>query len=242
MNEQVMDHVPVAVITGTSRGLGKSLAEHFLSQGYQVTGCSRGEGTLSHPQYSHSSLDISEEKQVRSWIRRTKRNEGRIDVLICNAGLVQSALLLGMTPGDVMESFLKVNIGGVFYALREVSKIMVIQGSGRIITISSTMAALHEEGTSVYSATKSAITEMTKILAKELAPKGVTCNVIAPAMMWTENSEELSLGGDWQQRMLQLQTIPRILNMDEICHVADFFVSPLSSAITGQVVFLGIVD
>jgi 3-oxoacyl-[acyl-carrier protein] reductase len=237
-----MDHVPVAVITGTSRGLGKSLAEHFLNQEYQVSGCSRGESVLSHPQYSHSSLDISDEKQVRSWIREVKRNVGRIDVLICNAGLVQSALLLGMTPGDVMESFLKVNIGGVFYTLREVSKVMMTQGSGRIITISTTMVALHEEGTSVYSATKSAVTEMTKILAKELAPKGVTCNVIAPAMMWTDASKKLSHGVDWKQRMLKLQAIPRIIKMDEICHVADFFISPLSSAITGQVVFLGIVD
>ena len=232
----------VAVITGTSRGLGKSLAEHFLSQGYQVSGCSRGKSALSHTHYSHSSLDISEEKQVRSWIRGIKRNEGRIDVLICNTGLVQSALLLGMTPGDVMESFLKVNIAGVFYALREVSKVMMLQGEGRILTISSTLETLHEEGTAVYSATKSAVTQMTKILAKELAPIGITCNVIAPAMMWTDSSEELAKGGDWKKRMLELQTIPRILKMEEICHVADFFVSPLSSAITGQVVYLGLVD
>ena len=240
--EQNRESVSVAVITGTSRGLGKSLAEHFLNQGYRVAGCSRGEGVLNHPFYFHSSLDVSDEKQVRSWIRGIKKTQGQIDVLICNAGLVQSALLLGTTPGDVMESFLKTNIAGVFYALREASKIMMLQGKGRIITISSTMVALHEPGTSVYSATKSAVTEMTKILAKELASKGITCNVIAPAMMWTDASEELSHGGDWQQRMLQLQTIQRVLKMEELCHVADFFISPLSSAITGQVVYLGLVD
>jgi 3-oxoacyl-[acyl-carrier protein] reductase len=237
-----IDDVPVVVITGSSRGLGKSLAEHFLKQEFRVAGCSRGGSTIDNPHYYHDSLDISEENEVRSWVRKLKKTLGRVDVLICNAALVNSALLLATTPGNVMESFLKTNIAGVFYPVKEISKLMMVKGQGRIITISSTMVALHEEGTSIYSATKSAVTEMIKILAKELAPRGVTCNIIAPAMMWTESSEELSKGGDWQKRMLDIQTIPRILKMEEICNVADFFISPLSSVITGQVIYIGVVD
>ncbi len=232
----------MAMITGSSRGLGLSLAEYFLERGYRVVGCSRSGSDFSHSHYHHTELDVSDEQSVRSWVRQTKRTFGRIDVLVCNAGVVRSALLLSMTPGDVMESFLKTNIAGVFYALREVSKIMSLQGSGRIISISSTMTALHEEGSSVYSASKSAVTEMTKILAKEIASTGVTCNVIAPAMMWTDSSEELSKDGDWKERLLDKQTIRRVITGEEVCHTVGFLVSPLSGGITGQVIYLGVVD
>ena len=232
----------VAVITGTSRGLGRNLAEYFLNRQFKVGGCSRGVSTLSHESYHHTLLDVANEVQVRRWIRSLKKKWGRIDVLICNAGLVQSTLFLSTTPGDLMESFLKTNFSGVFFALREVSKVMMSQRSGRIITISSTMTALHEEGTSVYSATKSAVTEMTKVLAKELAPTGITCNVIAPAMLWTDSSQELAKGKDWKERMLKKQTIPKILEMEEIYHTVEFFVSPMSRSITGQIIYLSLID
>ena len=233
---------PVAVVTGASRGLGKSLAMHFIDRGYMVAGCSRGSGTISHESYRHDCVDVSQENDVRSWIRNVRTTFGCIDLLICNAGLVRSALMLSMTPADEMESIVRTNYIGAFYVLREVSKIMALHGSGRIITISSTMTLLHEEGTSIYSATKAALTETTKVLAKELAPRGVTCNVIAPGMMWTGSSESLSRGGDWQNRMLSKQIFPRIIEMDEICHVADFFASDKSGGITGQVIYIGMVS
>lgn len=232
----------VIVITGTSRGLGRSLAEHYLAKGYKVAGCSRGEGTICNPGYFHTTCDIGQEREVCSWIRKVRSQYGGIDALICSAGLVRSALFLSVTPGTVMESFLKTNIAGVFYVMREVSKLMVAKGYGRIIAISSTMAALHEEGTAVYSATKSAVTEMTKVLAKELAPRGITCNVVAPGMMWTDSSKDLAKSEEWKDYMLKKQVISRVLNNDEICHVTDFFISPLSGAVTGQVIYLGIVQ
>jgi 3-oxoacyl-[acyl-carrier protein] reductase len=240
VNEHNPAH-PVAVITGTSRGLGKSLAQYFLSRDYVVVGCSRSEGAIDHQNYQHYKVDVGNEAEVRSWVRNLKTTWGKVDLLICNAGLVRSALLLSMTPSDEMESIVRTNYFGVFYVLREISKLMALRGSGRIITISSTMTLLHEEGTAVYSATKAAVTETTKVLAKELAPRGITCNVIAPAMMWTESSEALSKGGDWKKRMLEKQIFPRIIENEEICHIADFLASPKSSSITGQVIYIGMV-
>jgi 3-oxoacyl-[acyl-carrier protein] reductase len=230
----------VVIITGTSRGLGRSLAEHFLSKNNQVVGCSRSSATITNERYDHTNLDLSNEKEVRSWIRSVRLKFGRIDVLICNAAMVQSALFLAVTPGDLMESFLRNNISSVFYALREVSKQMISHGKGRIIAISSTTTAVHQEGTSIYSATKSAVTEMIKILAKEVSGRGVTCNVIAPAMMKTEASSDLAASDEWEQEMVKKQTIQRVITMDEMCHVADFLISPLSSAITGQVIYIGL--
>ncbi len=240
LNEPNSAH-QVAVITGASRGLGKNLALYFLNKDYVVVGCSRGEGTIEHKNYHHHKVDVGNEAEVRSWVRNVKNAFKKVDLLICNAGLVRSALLLSMTPSDEMESIVRTNYIGVFYVLREISKVMALRGAGRIITISSTMTLLHEEGTAVYSATKAAVTETTKVLAKELAPRGITCNVIAPAMMWTDSSEALSKGGDWQKRMLGKQIFPRIIEAEEICHIADFFASPKSSAITGQVIYIGMV-
>lgn len=232
----------IAVITGTSRGLGKSLAEYYLAKGYTIAGCSRGQQTIEHSNYYHTSCNLADEVAVINWIRGVRKQFGGIDVLICNAGLVRSALYLSVTPGSLMEDFLQTNIAGVFYVMREVSKVMVGKGSGRIISISSTMVALHEEGTAVYSATKSAITEMTRVLAKELAPKGITCNVVAPGLMWTDSSKELAKSLEWKSYMLSRQTISRVLKDEEICNVTDFFISPNSSAVTGQVIYLGIVQ
>lgn len=230
----------VAIITGTSRGLGLDLAKFFLSLNYQVIGCSRSSSTIVSELYYHTTLDVSNEQEVRGWVRNIRLKFGRIDVLICNAALVQSALFLSVTPGNLMESFLKNNIAGVFYVIREVSKQMISQGNGRIIAISSTTTAIHQEGTAIYSATKSAVTEMIKILAKEVSGRGITCNIIAPAMMQTDSSHDLAASSEWEQAMLKKQTIERIITKEEVCHVAEFLVSPLSSAITGQVIYIGL--
>jgi 3-oxoacyl-[acyl-carrier protein] reductase len=230
----------VVVVTGTSRGLGRSLAEHFLNMDCKVAGCSRSESTIVNDSYYHTILDLSSEKDVRAWVRSIRLQFQRIDVLICNAAIVQSALFLSLTPGDLMESFLRTNIAGVFYPIREVSKQMASQSNGRIIAISSTTTAVHQEGTSIYSATKAAVTEMIKILAKEISSRGVTCNVIAPAMMRTGSSGDLAENADWELEMLKKQTIARVISQEEVCHVAEFLVSPLSSAITGQVIYIGL--
>ncbi len=236
------ENIPVAVITGSSRGLGRAMAEHFLAKGYAVAGCSRGDATIEHAAYHHTALDIGDEADVTAWAKSVRRNLKRADVVIANAGLARAALLLSMTPGEVLNDFMRVNFAGVFYTLREFSKVMMRGDGGRVIAISSTMVPLSQDGTAVYSATKAGVTSMTKVLARELAPQGITCNVIAPAMMRTDATAELAKDGDWEQRMLALQTFPRIIEMEEICHAADFLVSDKARSITGQVVYIGVVD
>ncbi len=233
---------PVAVITGASRGLGRALAEHYLTAGYRVAGCSRGEATIDHENYHHTALDLASEAAVRAWARSVGKTFRAVDVLICNAGLARSALYLSLTTAPVYNDFINVNLTGVFLTLREMGKLMLRSHQGRIITISSAMAALHQEGTAIYSATKAGVTEMTKVLARELAPQGITCNTVAPAMMDTDASRELAKDGDWKERTLALQTIPRMIGMEEICHAVDFFVSEKASAVTGQVLYVGLVD
>lgn len=237
--EQTVLHEPVMVITGTSKGIGTGIARYFLANGYRVAGCSRGGATIEHDRYFHSPVDVSSEEQVRSWVRAVKQRYKRIDVLVCNAGHAPANLLMSMTSGAVLTDLLQVNIAGSYFVCREVSKVMVLQRSGRIITTSSMAVGLHEEGTSAYSASKSAIVEMTKIMAKELAPAGITCNVIAPSMLMTDAVE--ILGADIIERALSKLTIKRTVTMEEVCNVIEFFAAPRSSCITGQVIHMGLV-
>lgn len=235
-----MSDYPVMVITGTSKGIGRGMAEYFIAKGYKVVGCSRGPATLEKKGYHHFEVDVGDESQVRSWVRSIKKEFKHIDVLVCNAGLVSSALLMAVTSGEVLETFLHTNFAGTFYVCREISKVMITRKAGRIITISSLGVPLHLKGTSAYSATKSAVIEMTKILAKELAPMGITCNVLGPALHMTEPAR--SMGKEWRDNLLELQTIKRTVSIDEICNVISFYAAPESSCITGQVINMGLVS
>ncbi len=237
--KQMKNNAPVMAITGTSKGIGNGMARHFLSLGYHVAGCSRGDSDIDQANYFHSRVEIGDEKQVQSWVRAIKKRFGRIDILVCNAALAPANLLMMMTPGSVLMDLLQTNLAGSYYVCREVSKVMVLQKSGRIITTSTMAVGLHEEGTSAYSATKSAVVEMTKIMAKELATSGITCNVIAPSMLMTEAVH--ALGEDIIQRALSKLTIKRTITIEEVCNVVSFFAAEESSCVTGQVIHLGLV-
>ena len=234
-----MSAQPVMVVTGTGKGIGRGIAEYFVTHGYRVAGCSRSPATWQSAAYLHTQLDVGDEKQVRDWIRSIKRTWERIDVLVCNAGLAPANLLLTMTGSDVLEPVLRTNVAGTYYVCREVAKVMMLQRSGRIVTVSSMAVGLHEEGTSAYAASKSAVVEMTKILAKELVSFGITCNVMAPSMLMTEAVE--ALGEAVIARALGRLTVKRELTIEEICNVVSFFVAPESSCITGQVIHMGLV-
>ncbi len=228
------------IITGTSRGLGLQLAQMFISSGSCVYGCSRGKSSIDSEAYIHSVVDISDEVQVRSWIRSIKRSTDSIDVLICNAGLVESVLSLSTTSKKTFDDFLNINILGTFLVCREVSKIMAVQQHGRIIAISSTMTKLTMPGTSAYSSSKSAIEAMIKVMARELAGANVTCNVVAPGLISNDTSEVF--GDDWKKRMIDQQTIKRAITTEEIYNAILFYSSRGASCVTGQVMYLGLVE
>ena len=223
----------VMAVSGTSRGLGKGIATHFAVRGWQVNGCSRGEADLGIANYTHTPMDATDEAQVRRWMRGIKQQHGRIDAVICNIGLVKSALLLPVLPTDLFQQFFETSLKATFLMCREAAKVMMLQRFGRIVTIGSTMVVVHEPGTAAYSANKAAVVELTKVMARELAPQGITCNVVSPSLIVTEASE--AMGEDWRKRILDLQTIKRPVEIAEICAVIDFFLAPESGCITGQV-------
>jgi 3-oxoacyl-[acyl-carrier protein] reductase len=232
-------NAPVMLITGASRGIGRGLAEHFVAHGYRVAGCSRGPTTFDHKGYSHAQVDVTDEHAVQVWVRAVRRDFGAIDVLVCNAGAAKAARLLTMTDGTMLDEVIRSNVYGTYFVCREVARSMMTARYGRIVTISSMAVGLHEEGTSAYAAAKAAIVEMTKVLARELAPHGVTANVVAPSMYSSEAFD--ALGETVQERAKGKLTLPRLLTVDEIANVVEFFAAPESRAVTGQVIHLGLV-
>lgn len=240
MPQQKQNDKLVIVITGTSRGIGCGVAEHFLSKGWFVEGCARGSAVIEKPDYYHTQLDVSDEDGVRLWIRSIKRRHGRIDVLFNNAGLAPAAMPALLTQGSLLHDVFKTNVIGSFLVAREAALVMTTKKCGRIINVSSMAVGLHEEGTAVYSASKSAIVEFTRIMAKELAPLNITCNVIAPSMIMTDAVH--ALGDEVIRRALGKLTIKRTITMEEICHVLNFLVSPLGGIITGQTIHMGLIS
>ncbi|MDP9202139.1 MAG: SDR family oxidoreductase [Gemmatimonadota bacterium] len=220
------------LLTGSSRGIGLGIANYFLARGHIVCGCSRSESALDSPQYHHTRLDVSDEKAVRAWVSSVAKQFGRIDTAVCNAGIVKSALMMSVTPASILDQFVATHVRGVFLVCREVSKVMIRQKSGRIVTLSSPAVAWHLKGASAYTATKAAVEEMTRVLARELAPAGVTCNVVRPGLVMTDPAR--AMGDEWAEWLLDQQTIRRTVTIEEICNVIEFFASPASSAITGQ--------
>ncbi len=234
-----MTEQTVLAITGASRGIGLAMAEHFARKGIRVAGCSRGPSQIAADNYLHTQVDITDDKEVRGWIRGIKKAYGRLDVVVCNAALVPPAALLLNTATETLDAVFRANVNGTYLVCREAAKMMLLQRFGRIITVSSMAVGLHSEGSSLYAASKSAVVEMTKILAKELAPSGITCNVIAPSVY--ESSAVANLGEAVVAHALGQLTLKRALTIAEICNVIEFYAAPESGCITGQVTHLGLV-
>ena len=127
----------IFIITGTRKGIGKQLAEHYLSLGHTVAGCSRGKASIEHHNYMHFILDVSDEKMVMDMVKSVKKQCSRIDVLINNAGIAAMNHLI-TTPYTSAKNVFETNFFGTYLFTREVSKVMMKQKSrlhGLLITL-----------------------------------------------------------------------------------------------------------
>lgn len=230
MNERVV------LITGTRKGIGKYLAESFLKQGYKVAGCSRGASAITHDNYIHECLDVSDEKAVINFVRKIKNTFGKINVLINNAGIASMNHML-MIPTKTVNDIFQTNFMGSFLFSRETAKIMVRQKHGRIINFSTVAVPLSLDGELVYAASKAAVVKMTSIAAKELAPYGITVNAIGPTPVQTDLI--LKVPEDKIKNLLNSQALKRFGTFNDVRNVVEFFISDQSDFITGQTIYLG---
>lgn len=226
----------VAIITGTRKGLGRDLCLYYLEKGFIVAGCSRGESSITQPNYEHYSLDVAEEKKAVGMVRDVYRKNGKIDVLINNAGIA-SMNPIPLNPSSTALRIMNTNYIGTFIFLREVAKIMMKKKYGRIINFTSVANPLNLEGEALYSASKAAVESLTRIAAKEFGTSGITVNAIGPTPIPTDLIKNVPKAKI--DALLAQQAIKRFGNIDDLVNAVNFFIDVKSDFITGQVIYLG---
>jgi|TARA_B100001093_G_scaffold143443_3_gene135940 3-oxoacyl-[acyl-carrier protein] reductase len=226
----------VAFITGTRKGIGRAIAEHLLSQGWIVGGCSRRSTDLVHENYHHFEIDVADEAAVIETIKTIKKLHGPIRALINNAGVASMNHIL-LTPVESYEKIFKTNVLGTFLVLRETAKQMSRNGGGRIINFSSIASPLNLEGEALYAASKSAVESLTKTAAKELASMDITVNAIGPTPVETDLIKLVPK--EKIDALLEQQPIKRLGTQEDILNCVDFLLKPESDFITGQILYLG---
>ncbi len=227
---------PVMIITGTRKGIGQALTEHYLELGWKVAGCSRGETDCHHEDYTHYCLDVANETAVRDMVLDVARNIGQLHALVNNAGIASMNHVL-LTPLKTVERIFQTNVFGSFVFARECAKVMSRAKYGRIINFATVATALNLEGEAAYAASKAAVESLTRVMAREVAPFNITVNAVGPTPVPTDLVR--SVPQQKMQALINMQAIRRYGEFRDVVNVVDFFLNPASDFVTGQVIYLG---
>lgn len=232
-----------AIITGASRGIGREIALTLAENGANIV--------INYRNYSNEiealvkdieakgvkivtvKCDVSNFEEVENLISEAKEKLGSIDILVNNAGITKDGLLMRMKQED-FGSVLDVNLKGVFNTTKLITPIMMKQRTGKIINISSVVGLVGNAGQCNYAASKAGVIGFSKSIARELAPRGVNINVVAPGYIDTDMTNGLS---DKVKESI-LQTIPmkKMGSTKDVANLVLFLSSGLSDYITGQVI------
>ena len=233
----------VALVTGSARGIGRSIAELFCAEGATVVvndvGSDAGaRETLAMLEAaggkgSVEMFDVSDAAQVDAGVKNILAVHGRIDVLVNNAGITRDNLLLRMSEEE-FDAVIRVNLKGTYLLTKTVTRHMMKQRSGRVVNISSVVGMMGNAGQSNYAAAKAGIIGFTKAAARELASRNITVNAIAPGFIQTAMTAALPEAV--QKAFLAQIPLGRFAEPREVAELALFLASDASSYITGQVI------
>lgn len=228
----------IFLISGARKGIGRFLAEAFLARGAAVCGCSRTKSDLTHENYRHFCLDVSDENAVCAMIGAIKKEFGDIDVLVNNAGTASMNHLL-TTPLSAVKDIFATNFFGSFLLARESAKIMMRRKNKphSIVNFSSIAVGLNLEGESIYAASKAAVESFTKTAARELAPFNIRVNAIAPTPIKTDLIKHIP--EPKIRALLARQPLGRFGEIEDVLNALDFLIDEKSAFITGQIIYLG---
>lgn len=224
------------LITGTSKGIGLSLAKRYTEAGHRVFGCSRSHANYFHPLYTHFVVDITQEEEVLLLVSSLKKEFKKLDVLINNAGIASMNHFL-FTSLEKAKSIMDTNFFAPFSLCRACINLLKKSNQPRIINFTTVAVPLNLEGELAYVASKAALESMTKILAKELSSFNITVNAIGPTPVAT--SLISGVPENTIESLINKQAIKRFATADDIANVIDFFIKKESNFISGQIMYLG---
>lgn len=230
----------VAAVTGASRGIGRAICLALAKEGADIA--LLGVSTEAAEAVAEEiralgvrarvyACNVADETEVKAAFKALVSDFGTLDILVNNAGITRDKLMMMMKPED-FDAVLAVNLRGAFLASREAYPIFAKKRSGRIISITSVAGIMGNAGQVNYAASKAGVIGMTKSMAKELAPRGVTCNAIAPGFVETD------MTAAFQGKEEALAAIPmrRFARPEEVAALAVFLASDAAGYITGEVI------
>jgi 3-oxoacyl-[acyl-carrier protein] reductase len=230
----------VAIVTGASRGIGRGVAVLLAARGAYIVAAARGENaadTVSQiveagQRAEAASLDVTDESSIAALMRGVLERHGRLDILVNNAGIARDQLMLRMKRGD-WDDVIATNLTAAFALSQAAIKPMLKQRSGRIINISSVVGQTGNAGQANYAASKAGLIGFSKALARELASRNITVNVVAPGLIATDMTKLITekAHGDWTSQI----PLGRLGTTADVAAAVCFLASDEASYITGQV-------
>ena len=232
----------ICIVTGAAQGIGREIAKRFAADGAVVYAGDRQELSeakikeLEEQQIHYLSFDLTDAAAVKQAMMQIFKAEGRIDVLVNNAGVVFNRKI-GMIVREETELMFRINVIAVIELIQLVSRLMARNGGGSIVNIASVTAVLGSPGQVAYSATKGAIISLTKSAAKELAAQGIRVNAVAPGIVKTERFAELyEANGEKIDERISRIALGRLGTPEDIANACSFLASDRASYISGQIV------
>lgn len=232
----------VALITGASRGIGKQIALTMASEGYDVIVNYNGseekanEVCVECKALGSNAMaikaNVANFSDVEAMVATIMETYGRIDTLVNNSGITKDTLLLRMSEED-FASVVDVNLKGTFHCIKHVSRVMMKQRSGNIINMASVIGLVGNVGQANYAASKAGIIGLTKSIAKELAPRGIRVNAIAPGFIATEMTEVLD--EKVKEGIMANVPLKEFGSVEDVANMVAFLASEKSRYVTGQV-------
>ncbi len=233
----------IVVVTGAGRGIGQAVAAAFAREGAKVAVLSRNEQSCGQsaaaineecPEAARSyAVDVSDHEAMQECGRQIIADLGSVNILVNNAGITRDGLLLRMSDED-WDAVLDTNLKGAFNALKAFQRTMMKADEARIINVSSVIGIIGNAGQANYAASKAGLIGFTKSMARELAPRKVTCNAIAPGFIRTDMTEVL--GEKIQEEILKIVPLKEMGEVEEIANLVLYLASPEARYITGQVI------